>query len=136
MTTEQNKAIVTRINKEYIESKNENTVYELFAPDFVNRTAPPGSPEGPQAIIYFFEQILRPGFPYLMVEIHDMIAEGDKVTTRKSIFAKHTGNFYGVPPTNRDVVMEIIDIVRLENGKYKEHWGILDVQGLMAQITS
>lgn len=44
MTTEQNKAIVTRINKEYIEGGNVNTVYEIFAPDFINQTASPGSP--------------------------------------------------------------------------------------------
>lgn len=135
MTTEQNKAIVTRINKEYIEGGNKKTVYEIFAPDFINQTAPPGSPQGPEAIIYFFDQILRPGFPDLKVVIHDLVAEGDKVTTRKSFHATHLGEFFGVPATNRKVTMEVIDIVRLKDGKYQEHWGILDVHALMTQIT-
>lgn len=135
-TTEQNKAIVTRINKEYIEGGNQNTVYEIFAPDFVNQTAPPGSPQGPEAIIFFFDQILRPAFPNLKVVIHDMVAEGDRVTTRKSFQATHTGEFFGVPATHKNVVMDVIDIVRLREGKYIEHWGILDTHGLMTQITT
>jgi predicted ester cyclase len=136
MTAEQNKAIVTRVNKEYIEGGNKDTVYEIFAPDFINQTAPPGSPQGPEAIIYFFDQILRPAFPDLKVVIHDQVAEGDKVTSRKSFHATHKGEFFGVPATNKKVIMDVIDIVRLRNGKYVEHWGILDIQGLMTQLTA
>lgn len=135
MTTELNKAVVARVNKEYIEGGNVDTVYEIFAPDFVNQTAPPGSPQGPEAIIYFFDQILRPAFPDLKVVIHDQLAEGDKVTTRKSFHATHKGEFFGVPATNKSVVIDVIDIIRLRDYKFVEHWGILDTQGLMAQIT-
>ncbi len=134
MVTEQNKAIVRRVNKEFIEGGNVNTVYEIFAAEFINHTAPPGSPQGPDAMIYFFNQLLRPAFPDLKVEIHDMVAEGDKVTTRKSFYATHKGEFFGVKPTYKSVVMEIIDIIQLHNAKYIAHWGILDMQGLMAQI--
>ncbi|MEP7197080.1 MAG: ester cyclase [Saprospiraceae bacterium] len=136
MTTEQNKAIVRRVNKEFIEGGKVETVQELFAPEFINQTAPTGSPQGPQAIIYFFNHMLRPAFPDLTVTIHDMIAEGDKVTTRKSFHATHKGEFFGVPATHKNVTMEVIDIIRLQDGKYHEHWGILDMQGLMAQITA
>src|SRR5436190_19696583 len=136
MVTEQNKVIVRRVNKEFIEGGNVNTVYEIFASEFINYTAPPGSPQGPDAVIYFFNQLLKPAFPDLKVEIHDMIAEGDKVTTRKSFHATHKGNFFGVPPTNKKVVMEVIDIIQLRNGKFTGHWGILDMQGLMAQLSS
>lgn len=136
MTAEQNKAIVTRINKEFVEGGNVNTVYEIFAPDFINQTAPPGSPQGPEAIIYFFNNLLKPAFPDLKVVIHDQVAEGDKVTTRKSFYATHQGEFFGVPATHKKVVMDVIDIVRLRDGKFVEHWGILDMQNLMQQIAN
>ncbi|TAK50442.1 MAG: ester cyclase [Saprospiraceae bacterium] len=136
MTTEQNKAIVRRVNKEFIEGGNVNTVHEIFAPDFINHTAPSGSPQGPDGVIYFFNQLLKPAFPDLKVEIHDMVAESDKVTTRKSFHATHKGEFFGVKPTNKSVVMEVIDIIQLRDGKYIAHWGILDLHGLMTQITS
>lgn len=136
MTAEQNKAIVTRVNKEYIEGGNVDTVYEIFTPDFINQTAPPESPQGPESVIYFFDHILKPAFHDLKVTIHDQVAEGDKVTTRKSFHAIHKGEFFGVPATGKSVVMDVIDIIRLRDGKYAEHWGILDMQSVMKQITA
>ena len=107
MTTAQNKAIVTRVNKEFIEGGNIETVNELFAPDFINHTAPPGSPKGPEGVIYFFNQLLKPAFPDLKVEIHDQVAEVDKVTTRKTFHATHKAEFFGMPATNKKVIMEV-----------------------------
>ena len=80
--------------------------------------------------------MLKPAFPDLKVVIHELVAEGDKVTTRKSFHATHKGEFFGVPASNKNVTMEVIDIIRLRDGKYVEHWGILDMQGLMGQITA
>jgi predicted ester cyclase len=136
MTTEQNKALVRRVNKEFIEGGNMETFNEIFAEDFVNHTAPPGSPKNRDGVVYFFNHLLKPAFPDLKVEIHDMVAEGDKVTTRKSFYATHKGEFFGVPATNKTVVMEVIDIIQLRYGKYIGHWGILDIHSLMTQITS
>jgi predicted ester cyclase len=135
MTTEQNKVIVTRVNKEFIEGGNMETFNEIFAPDFINQTAPPGSPKGPDGVVYFFNHLLKSAFPDLKVIIHDQVAEGDKVTTRKSFHATHQGEFLGVPATNKPVVMDVIDIIKLRDGKFIEHWGILDMQSVMAQIT-
>ena len=135
MTSEQNKEIVRRLNKEFIEGGNINSFNEIIAPDFINHTAPAGTPTGPDGVVYFFNHLLKPAFPDLKVVIHDQVAQDDKVTTRKSFYATHKGDFFGVPATNKTVVMEVIDIVRLRDGKFVEHWGILDTQGLMAQIT-
>jgi len=40
------------------------------------------------------------------------------------------------PQTNKKVMMNVIDIVRLRDGKFIEHWGILDMQNLMQQIAN
>jgi predicted ester cyclase len=50
--------------------------------------------------------------------------------------ATHTGAFLGVAPSGRRVVMEVIDIIELRNGKYINHWGILDMHSLMMQLTA
>lgn len=136
MTTTQNKEIVYKVNKEFIEHGNLDTFNEIFAEDFVNHTAPPGSPKNRDGVIYFFNHLLKPAFPDLQVEIHDMVAEEDKVTTRKSFHATHKGQFFGIAPTNKRVVMEVIDIIQLRDGKYINHWGILDLHSLMAQLNS
>ena len=136
MSTNLNKTIVRRVNKEFIENGNMDTFNEIFEADFVNHTAPEGSPKNRDGVVYFFNHLLKPAFPDLTVEIHDMVAEGDKVTTRKSFHATHTGDFFGINPTNKKVVMEVIDIIELRNGKYIGHWGILDLHGVMTQLTT
>lgn len=130
-----NKAIVRRFNKEFIEEGNMDSFNELISPDFINRTAPPGAPVGPEGVVYFFNHLLKPSFTNFTVQIHDQVAEGDKVTNRKTFHATHTADFFGVPASGKKVVMDVIDIIRLKDGKFVEHWGILDMQGLMAQIT-
>jgi predicted ester cyclase len=127
-----NKAVVVRFNKEVIEQGNEATFRELMAPDFVNRTAPPGAPTGPEGMLFTFNRVLRPAFPDLSVEIHDQVAEGDKVTTRKTIRGTHRGELFGIPPTGKRVEIEVIDIVRVVSGRYAEHWGVNTLPSVLA----
>jgi len=134
--TEQNKSVVTRFNKEFIEEGNLQTFEEIMGKDFINQSAPAGVPKGPDGVLYFFNQFLKPAFPDLKVVIHDQVAEEDKVTTRKTFHATHKGDFFGIPASDKKVVMEIIDIIRLRDGKFIEHWNVLDWQNVIAQITT
>lgn len=136
MTPQQNKAIVTRFNKEFIEGGSMEVFQEIIADDFINQTAPTGTPKGSDGVLYFFNYLLKPAFPDLTVVIHDQIADGDKVTTRKSFHATHQGEFFGIPATHKPVIMEVIDIIRLQDGKFVEHWNVLDWQNVIGQITS
>jgi predicted ester cyclase len=124
MTGGDHKSIVIRFNREIIEQGNPRSAAELFHPDFVNRSAPPGSAPGKEGMLNMFDNILRPAFPDLRVEILDQIAEGDKVVTRKAIHGTHTGTLLGIEPTGRKVTVNVIDIVRIRDGRYYEHWGI------------
>src|ERR1700710_1835690 len=102
-TLEENKSVVLRFNREVIEQGSETAFWELIDPSFVNRTAAPGVSPGPDGMLFMFERVLRPAFPDLRVEIHDQIAEGDKVVTRKTLRGTHRGDFFGIPATNRAV---------------------------------
>ena|SRR5437868_7415624 len=124
---EENKAVVLRFNKEFIEQGNMKSFKELVGDDVINHAAPAGTPSGPESMRYFIIEVLRKGFPDITVEIFDQVAEGDKVVTRKALHATHTGEFIGISPTNKKVTFLVIDIIRLHNGKYAEHWGISNI---------
>ena len=62
MTTEQNKSIVRRVNKEFIEGGRIDTFNELFAEDFVNHTAPPGLAANPHGGVFFLNNLLKKAF--------------------------------------------------------------------------
>ncbi|MCE9578848.1 MAG: ester cyclase [Deltaproteobacteria bacterium] len=131
---EHNKAAVRRFNEAVIERGDETAFHALVRPDLVNRSAPAGSPAGPDGMLYFFQQILRPALSDLRVEIHDQIAQGDKVTTRKTIHGTHRGALFGIPATGRAVAIEVIDIVRLVEGRYAEHWGATNLESVVAGL--
>ena len=135
ITTEQNKAIVARFNKEVIEQGNMDSFKELVADNLFNHAAPAGMPTGPEGMIYFLRDILKTGFPDLVVKILDQIAEGDCVTSRKEFHATHAGNFMGIPATNKKVVIEVIEIIRLRNGQYVEHWGMSNLTDILTEIS-
>lgn len=131
---EEAKQIVRSFNKLCIEEGNLEMFDQLLASDFLNRTAPVGAPSGPESMKQFLGHALRAGFSDLKVEIHDQIAEGDKVTTRKTITGNHTGTFMGIAPTGKADEIQVIDIVRVENGKYKEHWGVNTLASVLNEL--
>jgi predicted ester cyclase len=81
-----------------------------------------------------FERVLRAAFPDLRVQIHAQVAEGDLVTTRKTVHGTHRGELFGIPPTHKAVAIDVIDVVRLENGRYVEHWGLTTLESVVAQM--
>ena len=64
-----------------------------------------------------------------------MIAEGDKVAARIKMTGTHTGEFMGIPPTDRQVSFTGIYIARIANGKIVEHWGEEDSVSLLQQLS-
>ena|SRR5271156_4667817 len=82
----------------------------------------------------FFNDMLRPAFPDLTVTIHDQVAEGNEVVTRKSYTGTHRGTFLGVQATGKAVQFPVIDILKLRGGRYVEHWACADLLGLLGQL--
>lgn len=103
---ERNKAAVRRFNRDVIEGGSASACAELMDPAFVNRTAPPGMPTGADGMLYTFNQLLRPALPDLRVEIHDQVAEGDRVTTRKTLHGTQRGPLFGVAATHRPIAIK------------------------------
>lgn len=128
------KSVVRRFNEEVIAGGDRAAFDALMAPDFVNRSAPPGAPNDGESMWNTFATVLRPALEGLAVVIHDQIAEGDKVTTRKTISGRHTGTLLGVEATGKPVAIEVIDIVRVRDGRYVEHWGINTLSSVLAQL--
>ena len=131
---ENNKAVVRRFNQEVIGQGNVDSFNALMDENFINRSAQAGMDNGPQGMIWFFNEILRPAMPDLKVMIHDQVAEGDMVTTRKTISGTQTGQLLGVPATGKALSIEVIDIVRIKDSKYLEHWGVTTLPEVLAKL--
>jgi predicted ester cyclase len=127
------KDIARRFVEQYQGKRDPAAFAEYLSPDVIDHSPMPGTAGGAEGIRQVFE-MLWAGLPDMRVEIHDQIAEGDRVATRKSFVGTQDGELFGVPPTGRDVHVDLIDIVRVVGGRIVEHWNIVDTYGLMQQL--
>ena len=72
--------------------------------------------------------------PDVEARVEDRIIAGDRVVARMSLTATHTQPLQGIAPTGRRFTLRTIDIWRVENGKFAEHWDIVDFAGLQRQL--
>jgi len=134
MSTEQNKALVRQLVEEVINQGNISMIDELLIPDFVeHEELPPGIPPGREAPKALFT-MLRSAFPDLKATIEHLIAEGDEVVFHMTWTGTHEGEFMGIPPTGKRISINVIDILGIAEGKFVEHWGVMDSMAMMQQL--
>ncbi|MBI1880230.1 MAG: ester cyclase [Chloroflexi bacterium] len=134
MSTEQNKALVRQLVEEVINQGNIRVIDELLIPDFIeHEELPPGIPPGREAPKVLFT-MLRSAFPDLKATIEHLIAEGDEVVFHMTWTGTHDGEFMGIPPTGKRISINVIDILSIAEGKFVEHWGVMDSMAMMQQL--
>jgi predicted ester cyclase len=126
--------LARRALEEIYAGGNLEAVDELIDPGFVDHEpAHPGQPAGPEAVRQTVGQ-LHDAFGELRFEVHDEIAEGDKVVQVVTMSGRHTGSLMGREPTGRRFAVRHIYIWRIAAGRLVEHWGSRDDLGLLAQL--
>lgn len=130
MSTEENKALVRR----YIETWNSGDLQgmaQFWSPDMIHHTRT-GS-HGFNEVVSIVSNFMQ-AFPNLRFEIEDLVADGDRVASRMTAYATHTGEYMGMPATGRSVSCTVFGVARVTNGKLVEHWGVTDELHLMQQV--
>jgi ketosteroid isomerase-like protein len=107
------KTVVRRFVEDYQTGADEHALAELLDPDVVDHSRPPGIAPGAEGVRQQFAGF-RAAFDGFRAEILDMIAEGEKVVTRKV--------FHGRDQSGAEVEIHVIDIVRVRDGRIVEHW--------------
>ena len=133
MSAEDNKTLVRRYFEEMDARKDVSMLDEFVAADFVNHDPPPGMTPDREGLEQLFLHFLA-ATPDGHHVIDDIIAEGDLVVTRVTGYGTHTGELFGIPPTNKRFETTGISIRRIANGKIAEHWAVVDMLGVMHQL--
>jgi steroid delta-isomerase-like uncharacterized protein len=107
---------------------------DLVADDFVEHEEIPGLAATKDGMLEYFGLLLS-AFPDMRMDVEDLIADGDKTVARVRATATHDGEFMGMPPTGKQVDIQLIDIMRFDDdGLVCEHWGVADMLSLMQQL--
>jgi steroid delta-isomerase-like uncharacterized protein len=129
-----NAELIKRFYEDVLGNGNLDLVDELATEGMVDHEEGlPGQPPGTEGV-KFFITTLREAFPDIKASIDVTLAEGDLAAARGVVSGTHQGEFMGVPASNKSVEFEVVDIIRVEDGKVAEHWGLTDTMSLMQQI--
>ncbi len=130
---QQNKELLRQVYTDVFVNWNRERVQAVLAPDFLSHDWPEDSPKGVDGFYDFYGPVLA-SFPDAHYAVHDLIAEGDKVTVYWTLKGTHKGDFMGMPPTNREISMDGIAIYRVENERLKERWVVYDFYAMVEQV--
>jgi predicted ester cyclase len=133
MAGEEHKALYVRFVENVINQGHYDEVSEIFSPDYLDHSAPPGAPGGLDGVTAVFT-MFRTAFPDIHFTILHMVAEGDMVATFVSGEGTHKGPLMGLAATGRHAQWNSTGFFRVQNGRIVEHWGIPDLFSLMGQL--
>ena len=81
-----------------------------------------------------FARSVRAAFPDIQVWVEETVSEGDRSVIRWRSEMTHRGEFLGVAPTGRRVMIRGISVMKFKDGKIVEGWDNWDQLGLLNQI--
>lgn len=130
--SEENKALVRRFYEGIVNEADLQLAYEVLDPNYVDHSPLPVDTPGPEGFKRRVEQ-LHEMFG-IRITVADVTAEDDRVAFRWTMRGRHIGEFAGVAPTDREVVITGLNLERIVNGRIVEHWSEYDRQALMEQV--
>jgi len=73
-------------------------------------------------------------FSDISITIEDIVAEGDKVSTRLTLTGKHTGKYQNINPTGSTFSVSRFIIFHLDDRKITEAWYLTDMLSIYQQL--
>jgi len=134
MPGESNKELVKKFYKEVWNDRKVHCVDKYLSPS--HALVDPNAMDektGPEAYKAILTRFMR-AFSNLKLEVQDMVGEEDKVVASWMISGVHTGEYNGIAPTNKKVLVEGISIHQIADGKIMDSYSVWDTLGLMRKI--
>jgi len=110
----------------------------LFVDDYQQHQAlatNTGNPAAKHAVRTYYQDRIT-AFPDMVVAAQRYLATDDYVAVNFVYRGTHQGTYLDVAPTGRSVTFNSTDIMRLRGDRLAEHWGTVDLHGLLQQLTA
>ena len=131
MTYANNEALILRYFEEVQNQGKLEVLDEIIAPEYINHSPgianPLPGPIGLKPIV----KAIRCAFPDLRFVIENMVVSDSQVAVHTTMHWSHLGHFFGMPPTQKVMNVNQIQIERIHNNKITEHWRVTDDMTLM-----
>lgn len=128
MTHEQHLA---QIYVQMLNAHEPDMVDQFVAEDYINHN--PFVADGREANQQFWAGFFA-ALPNLSATMEDLVISGDRVVGRFVYRGTHTAALMGIPASGSAVEMRSIDIWRVKDGMFVEHWDELNLLEVFQQI--
>ena len=105
----------------------------LVSPAYIEHQGMAEPMVGSEAVRGTFEALYA-AFPDYRIDLEDVIVDGDRIAMRATQRGTQSGPLGPMPATGRSMEVLTIDIVRVEDGQFAEHWGLGDVETMARQL--
>ncbi len=92
-----------------------------------------GAGQGKEGLINTINQLHR-GLSNLNYVLQKSIQDEETVWVHYKATAIQSGTFMNMPPSGKQISIDVVDIFQFENGLLKEHWGVPDRFAAMMQL--
>ena len=130
---QRNKAIVHRFVEEVVNQKNPAAGAAMCAPNFAWHGGSMGETHDLPGFQSRLAGILA-SFPDLTLEVHDILAEHDRVAVRLTMRGTQLGEFEGISATGRRVTSAGLCVYRIANDRLVEAWWQHDLLSVLQQL--
>ena len=125
-----NEALARDVFAEVFNGHDLERIDEYFAVDYAH-DAP--IPPGRDSFKAFMGAIVT-AFPDFNGTLEDVVVGGDRVACRSTWRGTHEAELMGIPATGRSVEYGVIEIFRVEGGRFAEHWQQSDTLTMFQQL--
>jgi predicted SnoaL-like aldol condensation-catalyzing enzyme len=129
---ERNRRLVETFQQEVLHRGEYEQASEWAHDDLVIHL-PPGIPRGLDSALEWFA-LCAEWFTSTGIDIQFSVANEDTVFQLIKLNFVHTGDYMGVPPTNKPFSIDGLAAFRIREGKIAEHWGMYDMESIPAQL--
>lgn len=133
MSAEDNKELLARYINEVWDNGNLDALRDFLSPSFERHTSPTLPPidlDGQVERLRGF----RDAFPDITISVDEVTAEDDRIAFRSTMRGTHEGELAGLAPTGKQVTVGLVDVIRVEDGRFAEQWGGPDLFDMVRQI--
>jgi hypothetical protein len=118
---------------EIINTGNLDLINDTYFTNDVTLVMSPKNISGIDAFKEYYSNFVT-GFSEPKFTIVDIFGQGDKIVKHWKFEGKHTGAFFGIPPTGNSVNIEGVTIAKMKNGKIAQEQDFFDNMTFMQQL--
>ena len=138
LTLDDNKKLVKRFIEEIWNQRHLDVADEVFAADCITHQLRSGAdsltmPRPPEALKQHISEWLV-AFSDIQFSIEQMITEGDRVVAHFLARGTHLGAWHSIPPTGKEISIQMMVVYRIANGQITEDWVLVDFLGFFQQL--